>query len=230
MKDVQDQFVHFDRGFLFTIRELMLRPGHSVREYLAGKRVQHVKPIKFLFWSTATSFFINHFLGFQSRLLQRLEEAEQHTAEQQATNEKLANFLTTHPNILMLMIIPTIALVSWALFRKRQYNYAEYFTMNAYLMGFLSILSIFINAFYYFWDSLNAQQLILIGVLQWMCWAVYYSWAYAELFEKPRNIKLRLGGVLTLFLGYIVLILVIAAIASTVLYFYAPQVKAWLSQ
>ncbi|PSD44274.1 hypothetical protein C7E23_04010 [Elizabethkingia anophelis] len=32
---------HFDKGFFFTIKELFTRPGHSIREYVQGKRVKH---------------------------------------------------------------------------------------------------------------------------------------------------------------------------------------------
>lgn len=32
---------HFDKGFFFTIKELFTRPGHSIREYVKGKRVKH---------------------------------------------------------------------------------------------------------------------------------------------------------------------------------------------
>ncbi len=32
---------HLDKGLLFTIKELFTRPGHSIREYVQGKRIKH---------------------------------------------------------------------------------------------------------------------------------------------------------------------------------------------
>lgn len=32
---------HVDKGFLFTIKELFTRPGHSMREFIEGKRANH---------------------------------------------------------------------------------------------------------------------------------------------------------------------------------------------
>lgn len=33
--------MHIDKGILFTLKELFTRPGHSIREYIQGKRINH---------------------------------------------------------------------------------------------------------------------------------------------------------------------------------------------
>ena len=43
--DLQHAFLHFDKGVLFTAKELFTRPGNSIREFIEGKRVKHFKPI-----------------------------------------------------------------------------------------------------------------------------------------------------------------------------------------
>lgn len=43
--ETQSQVLSFDKGILYTSEQLFLRPGESIREYLGGKRVTHIKPI-----------------------------------------------------------------------------------------------------------------------------------------------------------------------------------------
>lgn len=41
-------FTHTDKGILHTIKELAIRPGKTLREYIAGKRVHHFNPFLFV--------------------------------------------------------------------------------------------------------------------------------------------------------------------------------------
>lgn len=46
--DLFYSFTSMDRGFLFTIRELFTRPGHMMRDYLAGRRSCYYRPFAML--------------------------------------------------------------------------------------------------------------------------------------------------------------------------------------
>jgi hypothetical protein len=50
---------HVDNGILFTIRELFTRPGHSIREFINGKRVGYFNFVTLLLLILG----ISHFLG-----------------------------------------------------------------------------------------------------------------------------------------------------------------------
>jgi Protein of unknown function (DUF3667) len=229
LKDVRDQFVHFDRGFLFTIRELTLRPGHTIRDYLDGKRVQHVKPVKFMVWATAIGFLVTNLLGFQKNLLDRLEKEQGSTVKTHEFGQKLMSIITEHPNILMLLILPAVAFSAWVLFWKKRLNYAEHFTANAFLMGQLSILGILTNIGYLFWKDINVSMLAAIGTIQWLVWGLYFGWAYSQFFQQPRKIGLWLKGALVLILGYMFMILVVGLIVVTALALFRPQLEALFS-
>jgi hypothetical protein len=54
--------LHFDKGILYTIKELLVRPGHSVRTFIAEDRSRMVKPVIFiivcsLIYTLTTHFF-----------------------------------------------------------------------------------------------------------------------------------------------------------------------------
>jgi hypothetical protein len=41
--DIQHGLFHFDKGVTYTAKQLFTRPGHSIREFIEGKRVKHIK-------------------------------------------------------------------------------------------------------------------------------------------------------------------------------------------
>lgn len=229
-QDLRGQLVHINRGFLYTIFELTKRPGHSIREYLEGQRVRHVRPIKFMIWASAISFLIYQLLDFQERMIQQLEMELGQPKQSEQMGQKIGAFLSSHPSLILLCTVPSIAFIAWLLFRKRKYNYAEYFTLNAYLMGQLSVLSILISLVYYFMDHFTLQTLSIIGGLQWVVWLLYFGWAYSQFFERTNKILAWIKGILVLLGGYALLIMVVTLLSKAVLFFYRAEIEAWIAQ
>lgn len=48
MKDLNESFFSLNKGFFHTFRELTCRPAQCIREFFAGKRRIHYKPISYL--------------------------------------------------------------------------------------------------------------------------------------------------------------------------------------
>ena len=42
--ELEHSVLHMDRGILYSLKNLMLRPGRFIRDYLEGRRARHVKP------------------------------------------------------------------------------------------------------------------------------------------------------------------------------------------
>ncbi len=63
---------HYDSQFLLTLKYLLFRPGFLTREYMAGRRVRYVNPIKlyvfvsFVFFLTAFSVFSKNIITIHS--------------------------------------------------------------------------------------------------------------------------------------------------------------------
>lgn len=43
-----DRYLDLDHGIPYTVWQLIIRPGHTIREYLAGNRVAYTDPVKLL--------------------------------------------------------------------------------------------------------------------------------------------------------------------------------------
>ncbi|MBL7806980.1 MAG: DUF3667 domain-containing protein [Saprospiraceae bacterium] len=232
VKDLQNQVFHFEEGFLFTIRELVRRPGLMVAAYLAGKRAKHVKPIKFLVWTTAISFLFLHLIGFQELMLKQVKAQQQLQDNSSTMNSavKINEWINAHPSLLMLFTVPFIALASWLLFRKKGYNYAEHFTGVAYLMGMLNVFAIFFTILYACFSHLPIDQLAMIGTVQWIFYLIFYGWACTQWFSAKKPFWVGVKGALVVLLGYVFLILVMSVLIATLLPLFKPQIEAWLAK
>lgn len=62
--------LHLERGYFFTVRELFIRPGLSIREYLAENRTRHIKPITFLIVTSLIYTLLNSLLNIESQYIE----------------------------------------------------------------------------------------------------------------------------------------------------------------
>src|SRR5688572_27774986 len=51
-------FTHLERGLPFLIKELFIRPGDTVKEYIEGKRNKYYNPFQYFVLSTAVVVFL----------------------------------------------------------------------------------------------------------------------------------------------------------------------------
>ncbi len=56
-----------NRGFFRTIRDLLLRPGYMIRDYLSGMQMAYFPPFKMLFLLTAFSLLVAHGLNIDGQ-------------------------------------------------------------------------------------------------------------------------------------------------------------------
>jgi hypothetical protein len=57
-----EDITHFDGKFFVTVKDLIIRPGFLTREYVAGKRVSYLNPIRMYIFISAV-FFVVAFAG-----------------------------------------------------------------------------------------------------------------------------------------------------------------------
>ena len=100
---------HFDGKFFYTVKHLLFKPGFIPREYIAGKRVSYLDPIRMYLFTSAVFFLILFSFGNTgglvkmdgSRLMTKMERLEYSSALHQQVKagnkdsvvEKQLNFL-----------------------------------------------------------------------------------------------------------------------------------------
>ncbi|HVB03716.1 MAG TPA: DUF3667 domain-containing protein [Chitinophagaceae bacterium] len=79
---------HYDSKFFKTIKDLLFRPGFLTLEYLAGRRMRYLNPVR-LYVFISFLFFLLYFTFFSSRVIIRDDKFMTHT--QLAKTDSLIN-------------------------------------------------------------------------------------------------------------------------------------------
>lgn len=133
---------HVDKGILFTLKELFTRPGHGVREFIEGKRVNYFSFVTLILLILTISAMLAPYVHIKMADL-----VPQQSREMMNSVEK---FMAAYPKLVLIISIPLYSLFSFAWFYKARLNYSEHLVLNSYriipemLIGLLlSILTIF---------------------------------------------------------------------------------------
>ncbi len=203
LHDLQHGLFHFDKGILYTAKQLLTRPGHTIREFLEGKRVRHFQPLSFVIVLATFYGLLWHYLIFDRLHASLTEPGEDITR----ASWKIVTWITEHFAFDGLILIITSTLVSYVIFKKRKYNLVEHLVLNTYLMGLFLIVSLLVFPIVYiFHNALTLQY----GIVQQGFLLVLMCWCYAQFFKntsKAKIIGLTLGAffiisLLNLAIGY----------------------------
>ena len=130
LEEFDDYFLHLEKGILFTLRELFLRPGITINNFLAGNRNKYYKPIPFLVLFSGIYVYIDHTLGYHPSEL--VDSAQ--TTVNSFMREHLIYF-SLFQILIMIFVLKNL------LYRKVNYNIYEYFFAMAYSSGMTILFS-----------------------------------------------------------------------------------------
>ena len=135
LNEVAHIFTHFEKGFGYTLKQLVIRPGTMQREYIRGHRKRHQKPFSMFFLCATLTGLAIYWIGqpVSNTTLSPFDEMREH-------------FYRHYFVIMKSAMIPFYTLVNWRLFRRKNYNYAEGLVLFVYSMAFLFFLIIAVNA------------------------------------------------------------------------------------
>lgn len=207
LKDIPDVFFDLEHGLFYTILTFLKRPGQEIKEYFAGDRKKHYKPLKFvLFIGGFTTFIYSHFKFTDGKYQTSFEE-----------------FGTTWNSMFLLLQFPMIAFTTWLLFKSRKYTFGEHLVANAFLIGEVSLFNIALFPAYYMLDGsaafAYAQYVYLLAIF------AYYTYSFYDWFYERKGT----GGLITSFAIVFGLVFVIFLITYVlqVLLFYAFTMLGW---
>jgi hypothetical protein len=194
LTDTLFSVVKVNRGFLFTAKELSLRPGAAIRRYLAGQRVAYYAPHKYLFFIGAvTSFLTSRYHSFSSEYT----SVDAFGGDTHSFLRAFFAYADTYATLINIVTIPVFALFSFLLFRRSGYNYAEHLVLNTYITA--QQLLLFIGG-----SPCPGCRYGLTGC--WACtwplrWA-YNLWVYVQ-FLRRRTAASVLRAVAAMGLAYL---------------------------
>lgn len=191
--EIQNSIFQINRGFLFTLKELFIKPGHSIREFLEGKRKNHFKPLAFIIFTSTLYVLAHYFIGNQTFIDDAITG---YKSGAKVPNNDLMNWISKNQTYFILILVPFFSLASYLAFLKSKYNYFEHLVLNIYITGQQMIIY-FIFSFIYDRNS----YLVLLPLLFGMG---FNFWAYIQFFNKKSTFK----KILLIVLTYIIFILI----------------------
>ena len=163
---------HFDKGLFYSIKELFTRPGHTVREYINGRRVSHINYFSMLILLIMAFSLVEHITPFHYTDL---------GDGQEDILKAIDSMLKEHPKFIFLTIIPLEATISYMIFRKAKQNYSENFVLNSFKTSATIILNILFLLIVSVIHDVPAER----AVNKVMSWIVtgYGVWFYYQYFS-----------------------------------------------
>ncbi len=204
--EFQYTFLHLNKGFLFSIKNILKNPGKTARQFIEGNRVNHYKPILLVFVLSGISTFISF------KILHLKKIMSESFAEQRINSAFMADFsefLSNYNSLIMLALVPLFALTTKIAFRKWGHNYFEHVVMNAYIVATYTLLSIIFifPVMYFFRDdakiflSITKYTTLMVPFL--LVW--FFKGFYPE--RTLKSIILKVLGVIGLTaLGYLLIL------------------------
>ena len=179
----------FKKGILFTIKELLIRPGQSVRSFILEDRHRLVKPIIFVIFCSFIYTILQQLLHFEDAYFENAykeidsESASMVIIEWTRNHYGYANILTGF------FIAPWLKI----LFRKYAYNFFELVVLLLFLAGITTL----IYSVFGIVEAFSGLRLFYISV---SIGIIYTSWAIGQFYGK-KNYMNYLKGLLSFLLG-----------------------------
>ncbi|WP_281233410.1 DUF3667 domain-containing protein [Flavobacterium gelatinilyticum] len=197
--DIQHGLLHFDKGILYSLKQLFTRPGHSVREFIEGKRVRHFKPLSLVVVLATLYGVLYHY--FHINLF----------PDKSTSNfnyDELNEWQAAHFSWIIIATIPLYTVGTYIVFRKQGYNYVEFFVLNTFKASqrlFAQLLTfpilIYLNNTDYQHIQKFTTTIYFIGVLLTL-------WTNIQFFNKISKTKALFLSLLSHFIFLICFIIV----------------------
>ncbi|TYZ06573.1 DUF3667 domain-containing protein [Hymenobacter lutimineralis] len=173
--DILHSIWHVDKGILYTLKTMVLRPGPTIRAYLAGQRVDHFRPLSLLFMITglyALLWAVLHIQAFPPKDPNMPEAVWQ----MQMTSTK---FFMKYLSWCYVAMVPVWALFARWLLRRGGYNYAECLIIAAFITAMCNFFSLLYLPVMYKYSG--TPQIGTVSMLFMVPVFAYTTWAYGSL-------------------------------------------------
>ena len=170
-----EHVLHFEKGILYTIRELITRPGQNIRHFITADRVRLVKPIIFIIITSLLYTVVAHFFHIEDGYV-KFDEAKP------STTGIIFKWVKGHYGYSNIIMGVFIAFWIKIFFRKHNYNIFEIIILLCFAMGMgMLIFSLFV--------ILQAITHINLMQVAGILGIAYCTWAIGQFFDKKKWIN-----------------------------------------
>ncbi len=202
--DIQHGLLHFDNGIPYSVKELFTRPGHSIREFIQGKRIKHFKPLSLVAVLAALYGFLYHY--FHIDLFNASADSEIDFGD---FNE----WMSTHFSWVTIATIPIYTIGTYIVFRKQGYNFFELFVLNTFKASQRLSIQILTFPILLYLNSINHAE--RFSTITYLLGIVLTFWTNIQFFNKMSRTKaffLTIVSHMIFLICFIIIIIIVLAL------------------
>jgi len=195
--------IHFEKGIFYTIKELSLRPGKTIKEYITDNRNKLIKPIPFLIFTSLIYSVIAHYF--------RIEEDYTKTVDKlygQSSVGAIMLWVQNHYGYASILMGGFIALWVKIFFKKYGYNIFEITVLLCFILG-TSMLILTFGALFEGISHLSSLYTFTFFIA-----FAYICWAIGQFFEE-KTAKNYIKAFFAYLLGYLSFEVALLAVGFT---------------
>jgi hypothetical protein len=195
--EIKYTFLHINKGFLYTAKQLFIRPGDTVREFIEGRRIQHYKPILFLFVLAGINGLLMHFFPAEDFVINTNPTNSIAATKQIEMTKKYMDFISKNYTLFELFLLPIYSLCSWLAFKKFGYNYIENIIINCFATSQRLLIGILLFPIQYL--LLKTPYFIFFSFFSIIPSIGYTIWLILQLYKNQDSGKVLLRMLLFIF-------------------------------
>lgn len=207
--DIIHGTLHLDKGLLFTLKEIIVRPGKVASDYIKGHRVKYYN----FFYLTLILIGLILFLkGFnKGSISNEIPNRSINKASFNLGKELASNYLKHF----LLSFIPLLALSSRVAYRKTKLNLAEHVIIAGVSLIYILLYILALQIIHLWFNSLNIKPYLLFVVI--LTVILIYNQAFKDFYPK-RELANFFNALLTLFISFILMFLISMVILTLMLF------------
>jgi hypothetical protein len=161
--------LNFDKGIFYTVRELIIRPGKTVREFLIYDRKRLVKPIIFVIFSSLLFIICQEIFGFQiGRVTENIDSlGVQKAFEWVGKNFGIVNILLSFFTGFWIRLF----------YLKSKFNIYEIFILMFFTIGIGNLI-------FTIFGIIESGTGLNGNILSYLTTLLYSAWAIGNFFNK----------------------------------------------
>lgn len=211
--DLQHGLFHFDNGIFYTTKQLLTRPGHTIREFINGKRVRHFKPLSFVVVLATFYGILYHYI------IGNLFDVNDKSSQEGIISilENISRWLTDHFAYASFILILGGTFSTYFIYRKEGYNWAEHFVLNTFYVGLTLVSSLTLLPILFVLKMNGGEGLRGYAILSQSLNFILMFWCYAQFFTQLSIIQKLIRTVLS----FILMLFINGTIVFTVVWIYS---------
>lgn len=167
-----EHVLHFERGILFTIKELLINPGQNIKNYLTENRNRLVKPILFIIVTSLIYMVCANIFHFTDGYISYIDN-------QKTTTGAIMKWVQLHLGYSNIIMGICIALWTKLFFKKHDYNLFEVLILLCFVMG----MGMLIYSIFGIIQGLTHANIVQYGGIVGL---IYTTWAVGNFYDKRK--------------------------------------------